>query len=185
MLNLLDRHGIRATFFLVGAHVRAFPQLSAEIAGRGHVVGNHTDSHPALPLLSGRKILEELQRCDEAIQSATTVTPRWMRPPYGFRSPLLNGIVARRGGAGVVMWSRLARDWKPQATEPVMRRLRRVHGGDIVLLHDGDHRAPGGDRRHTLEALEHWIPRWKDSGLRMVTLDEIAFAPRNASKRKS
>jgi peptidoglycan/xylan/chitin deacetylase (PgdA/CDA1 family) len=51
--------------------------------------------------------------------------------------------------------------------------LHRVRGGDIVLLHDGDHRAPGGDRRHTVEALKYWIPRWKDAGLRMVTLDEI------------
>lgn len=176
LLDLLDRHAVRATFFLIGAHVRAFPDLTVEIAGRGHTIGNHTDTHPALPLLSGRRISEELARCDEAIQTATGLVPRWMRPPYGFRSPLLNRIVARRRGAAVVMWSRLARDWKPQPTGPVERRLRRVRGGDIVLLHDGDHRAPGGDRHHTVEALANWIPRWKDMGLRMVTLDEIESA---------
>ncbi len=71
------------------------------------------------------------------------------------------------------MWSRLARDWNPQPTQPVVRRLRRVRGGDIVLLHDGDHRTPRGDRRHTVEALSHWIPRWKDMGLRIITLDEV------------
>ncbi|HKQ85884.1 MAG TPA: polysaccharide deacetylase family protein [Candidatus Acidoferrales bacterium] len=176
LLDLLDRHAIRATFFLIGAHVRACPDLAREVARRGHVIGNHTDTHPALPLLSGRKISQELDRCDEAIRSATDVVPRWMRPPYGFRSPLLNGIVARRNGAGVVMWSRLARDWKPQPSDPVVRRLRRVRGGDIVLLHDGAHRTLGGDRRHTVQALANWIPRWKDMGLRMVTLDEIASA---------
>jgi len=176
LLDLLDRHAIRATFFLIGAHVRAFPELAREIALRGHVIGNHTDSHPALPLLSSCRISEELARCDEAIQNITGVAPRWMRPPYGFRSPLLNGIVARRGGAGVVMWSRLARDWKPQPTERVMGRLHRVRGGDIVLLHDGDHRKPHGDRRHTVEALAYWIPRWKNLELRMITLDEVFFA---------
>ena len=99
-----------------------------------------------------------------------------MRPPYGFRSPFLQGVIDRRGAAGVVMWSRLARDWKPQAAEAVERRLQRVRGGDIVLLHDGDHRVANGDRRHTVEALEHWIPRWKDAGLRFVTVDEIGDA---------
>ena len=55
----------------------------------------------------------------------------------------------------------------------VIHRLRRVFGGDILLLHDGDHRVPEGDRRHTVEALRHWLPRWKDAGIRFVTLDTI------------
>ena len=103
-----------------------------------------------------------------------------MRPPYGFRSPFLNGVVKHRHGAGVVMWSRLARDWKPQPAAAVTARLRRVHGGDIVLLHDGDHRVANGDRQHTVEALKYWIPRWKDAGLRMTTLDEIGAGDRNS-----
>jgi peptidoglycan-N-acetylglucosamine deacetylase len=172
LLDLLAGHSVRATFFVIGEHVRAFPELAREIVLRGHVIGNHTDTHPALLLLSGRKISEQLARCDEAIGAATQKTARWMRPPYGFRSPLLNGLVEHRG-ASVVMWSRLARDWKPQPAERVTRRLHRVRGGDIVLLHDGDHRVHAGDRLHTVAALASWIPRWKDRGLRMVTLDEI------------
>jgi peptidoglycan-N-acetylglucosamine deacetylase len=172
LLDLLATHSFRATFFLIGAHVRAFPELAREIAQRGHTIGNHTDTHPALTLLSAQKIAAELDRCDEAIEQAVGVRPRWMRPPYGFRSPLLNGVVQRRHGAGVVMWSRLAADWKPQPAEKVMHRLRRVGGGDIVLLHDGDDRLPRGDRQHTVDALAYWIPRWKDAGLRSVGLDE-------------
>lgn len=72
-----------------------------------------------------------------------------------------------------MMWSVWAQDWKAQPADPVIRRLRRVRGGDIVLLHDGDHRALAGGRRHTVEALEYWIPRWQDNGLRFVTLEEI------------
>ena len=71
------------------------------------------------------------------------------------------------------MWSRLARDWEPQPAEKVTQRLHRVRGGDIVLLHDGDHRLLEGNRRHTLEGLKNWIPRWKDAGMRFVTIDEI------------
>jgi peptidoglycan/xylan/chitin deacetylase (PgdA/CDA1 family) len=173
LLELLDRHQVRATFFVIGTHVRQFPELAREISQRGHTIGNHTDTHPSLPFLSAQRISDELARCDDAIVSATQRKPRWMRPPYGFRSPLLNGVVRRRGVAGVVMWSRLARDWKPQPANEISQRLNRVRGGDIVLLHDGDHRLPGGDRGHTVNALERWIPLWKAMGYRFETLDDI------------
>jgi peptidoglycan/xylan/chitin deacetylase (PgdA/CDA1 family) len=173
LLDLLKQHEVRATFFLIGAHVRRSPALAREISQRGHTIGNHTDTHPNLTILSTQQISDELDRCDEAIFAATQRRPRWMRPPYGFRSPLLNGVVRRRGGAGVVMWSRLARDWKPQPVAAVAERLQRVRGGDIVLLHDGDHRLAQGDRHHTVQALEQWIPRWKEAGLQFATLDQV------------
>src|ERR1700678_637917 len=173
LLNLLSRYEAKATFFLIGRHVRAFPGLAKEIAGRGHAIGNHTETHPSLVLLSSARIAEELDRCDDAIASSAMVTPRWMRPPYGYRSPLLNGIVARRGNAGVAMWSAAARDWKTQGAEPVIQRLRRARGGDIVLLHDGDHRVLQGDRLHVVKAMEYWLPRWKDAGIYFASMDEI------------
>ena len=173
LLDLLDRHRVKATFFLIGAWVREAPSLVNDIAARGHALGNHTHTHPSLALRSGRRITDELDRCDDAIELATAQRPRWMRPPFGFRSPLLDGIVRRRGGAGVAMWSAWARDWKPQPAEPVIERLRRARGGDIVLLHDGDHRVINSDRSHTIAALEYWLPRWKDSGIRFVTLNEV------------
>jgi peptidoglycan-N-acetylglucosamine deacetylase len=171
LLDLLERHGVRATFFLIGGHVRAFPSLAKEIAKRGHTIGNHTDSHPALTFLPPRRIAEELDRCDDALEAATGARPRWMRPPYGFRGPQLAGVVRRRGCAGVVMWSVWAWDWKPRDAAGVIRHLRRARGGDIVLLHDGDPCVPDADRRHTLAALEHWLPRWKDAGIGFATLD--------------
>ena len=119
----------KATFFLIGEWVRAVPLLVAEIASRGHTVGNHTNSHPALTFLSPTRIAEELKRCDDAIEAATRHKPRWVRPPFGFRSPLLGAIVRKRGDRGVVMWSRWAQDWKPQPVgarnQAVARRTRR------------------------------------------------------------
>ena len=100
LLDLLDRHNARATFFLIGRHVRAFPALAKEIGERGHTVGNHTDTHPALTFLPPRRIADELSRCDDAIEAATGHKPRWMRPPFGFRGPQLGGIVRSRGGPG-------------------------------------------------------------------------------------
>lgn len=176
LLDLLDAHQARATFFLIGRHVRAFPKLSREIAARGHQIGNHTETHPNLAFLSSRNIARELNLCREAIASAVGREPRWMRPPFGFRGPQVGPAVRRLGYAGVVMWSQWAWDWKPQPAAPVIHRLRRVTGGDIVLLHDGDHRVLEGDRGHTVAALAHWLPRWIDAGLRFVTLDSVAGA---------
>lgn len=181
LLDLLDAHGARATFFLIGRHVRAFPALVREIAARGHAIGNHTDSHPSLIFLSRANLREELNSCREAILSVVGGAQlRWMRPPFGFRGPQLDAVVRQLGYSGVAMWSKWAWDWKPQPAQQVIHRLRRVTGGDIVLLHDGDHRLLEGDRRHTIAALAHWLPRWRDAGMRFVTLDAIAnTAPMN------
>ena len=190
LLELLERNGARANFFLMGAHVRAFPEIAREIAWRGHTIGNHTETHPNVTFLSAKILHDELSRCDEAIHSATGLRTRWMRPPFGFRGPQLDRVVRRMGYAGVVMWSRWMWDWKPQPAENLIRRLRRADGGDIVLLHDGDHRNNRGDRRHTVKALEYWLPRWRDSGLRFMTVDEIDTAlnpsdPPSASQEKA
>lgn len=173
LLDLLDSCRARATFFLIGRHVAAAPELAREIAARGHTIGNHTQTHPNLALCSPAGIRRELDRCEEAIQAAIGRKPLWMRPPFGFRSPVLKRMVHERGGAGVVMWSKWAWDWKPQESLGVIRRLARVTGGDILLLHDGDHRVLNGDRQHTVDALKHWLPKWKEAGLRFVTLDEL------------
>jgi len=172
LLQLLETHGARATFFLIGKFAREAAGLAREIAQRGHAVGNHTETHPPLVFMPPAKIREEMEKCAEAIESATGTAPRWMRPPYGFRSPSLGGMVRARGGE-VVMWSRMARDWAPQPAEVVVERLRKVRGGDIVLLHDGDHRVLRGDRMHSVKALAYWLPRWRDAGLRFVTLDDF------------
>lgn len=172
LLEVLGRHQARATFFLIGKHVRAFPHIAKEIFAAGHTIGNHTDTHPNLTFLSTSAIHHEMDRCDGAITNAIGNPPRWMRPPYGFRGPHLDGVARRHGVAGVVMWSVSARDWVPNRAA-VVERLRRVRGGDIVLLHDADHKVLEGDRLHTVAALEHWLPRWRDSGLRFVSLDDF------------
>ena len=173
LLDLLGRQNVSATFFVIGRSVRAFPALAKQIADRGHVIANHTDSHPALTFLSSRNIANQLELCDQAIEAAIGRRSRWMRPPFGFRGPQLNSVIQRRHCEGVVMWSAKAWDWTAHNPDRVTNRLRHVRGGDIVLLHDGDHRTLQGDRRHTLAALEYWLPRWKDTGMRFVNLDDL------------
>ena len=179
LLDLLDRYSARATFFLIGKFVRECPSLVQEMSVRGHVIGNHTDTHPNLFLKSRSGIRDELARCQAAVQVAMAGLPQWVRPPYGFRNPLLNEEVRRAGMEGVVMWSKLCRDWNPQPPERLISRLARVAQpgkprGDIVVLHDGDHHTLRGDRLHVVAALEHWLPRWRDAGIEFVTIESPA-----------
>ncbi len=185
LLRLLDRYNARATFFVIGRFAAKCPELVREIAARGHLLANHTHTHPNLIWHSRAHIAEELRRCQEAVSEALAAAStqsrtlagavnglgmQWMRPPYGFRGPQLAGVTRALGFHGVATWSRLCYDWKPQSAEQVIARLARVRARDIVLMHDGDHRALGGDRNHLVTALEHWLPRWRDAGLEFVTI---------------
>lgn len=176
LLELFERHSVRATFFLIGKFARACPDLVREISARGHLLGNHSDTHANLFFQSRAGIRDELARCQDAIAASGAAPPRWMRPPYGYRNPFLREEAGRAGLSGVVLWSKICWDWKPQPPERLIRRLARVARsgraqGDVVVMHDGDHRALGGDRLHVVAALEHWLPRWRDAGMEFVTID--------------
>jgi peptidoglycan/xylan/chitin deacetylase (PgdA/CDA1 family) len=189
LLELFDRYSVRATFFLIGKFARACPELVREISAHGHLIGNHSDTHANLFFKSRAGIRNELERCQDAIATASqTEPPRWMRPPYGYRSPMLRGEIHRAGMRGVVMWSKICRDWKPQPPQRLIERLSSVARpnqphGDVVVLHDGDHRALGGDRHHVVLALEHWLPRWRDAGMEFVTIESSSAMVANDSKR--
>jgi peptidoglycan/xylan/chitin deacetylase (PgdA/CDA1 family) len=197
LLRLLARHGVKATFFLIGRHVRANASLAGEIVSAGHSVGNHTLSHVNLMRSSTRTARRELDLCSEEIAAACGARPRLLRPPYGLRRPGLKRIAAAVGLDWIVMWSRHAWDWRPQDHAKVSLRLQAVRGGDVVLLHDGCSRpfravgrasavrggevAPphGGlpeaapDQSHTVLALAEQLPRWIDQGYRFVTIDQL------------
>jgi peptidoglycan-N-acetylglucosamine deacetylase len=187
LLDLLNRHKAKATFFLVGKYVRQAPDLTKEIASRGHLIGNHTDTHPNLFYCGPGETRAELLRCSEAIGQATWEEPRWFRPPFGFRSPWLGALVQQQR-MRTVMWTLLPGDWRPKPTDWLIDRMKPIAehvqalpaknqpqptGGDILCLHDGDYAHSNADREHTLASLEYWLPRWRDLGLEFVTMGEM------------
>lgn len=188
LLDLLDRYEARATFFLIGRYVRECPDLVREIAARGHAIGNHTQHHLNLFGLGPAAIRRELLDCSQAIAAVTGNSPRWFRPPFGFRNPWLAGQ-ARTLKLTTVMWTRIAGDWRAPSSRWLIPRMagiaanarrnegRPEAGGDILCLHDGGHRYLGADRTSTVAALEHWLPLWRDLGLRFVTMDAAVRAP--------
>jgi peptidoglycan-N-acetylglucosamine deacetylase len=169
LLSLLDRYAVPATFFVLGKYVCQHPELTLEISAR-HQIGNHTYAHPNLLLMTRRQIRDELNRCEDAIIAATGKRTSYVRPPFGFRGPQFDSAAHKAGFSRTVMWSVSAHDWNVQPPASVGWRLQKVGQGDIVLLHDGDHRTSNADRSHMLKALEYWLPRWKDSGLEFVSV---------------
>jgi peptidoglycan/xylan/chitin deacetylase (PgdA/CDA1 family) len=170
LLGLLEKHGVPATFFVLGKYVEQYPQLTAEIESAKHAIGNHTYGHPSLLFFSQRQILSELRRCEDVVSDATGHGMNMVRPPFGFRGPQFRFAAQKMGLSKVVMWSVSGHDWNQQPAAGVIRRIQKVKAGDIILFHDGDHRIPNADRSHMLEALDFFLPRWKDEGLKFVKI---------------
>lgn len=187
LLDLFDKYNARATFFVIGKFVREVPGLLQEAVARGHSIGNHTETHPNLFLRHKSAIREELERCNNAIGEAVGATPRWFRPPFGLRNPWVLPAANRLGMRGV-MWTLIPGDWSAPSSEWLASRMQPIAqrasahsdgkggftgnaSGDILCLHDGYHAQQNGDRRHTISALEYWLPRWRDLGLEFVTID--------------
>jgi peptidoglycan/xylan/chitin deacetylase (PgdA/CDA1 family) len=169
VLALLEKYEIPATFFVLGKYAEAHAALTAEIAARNHVIGNHTYGHPSLVFFSRQRIVDELNRCDDAVLRATGKRTTSVRPPFGFRGPQFFSAAREAGLLQIVAWSVNGRDWRPQSASAMQRRLKKVRAGDIVLLHDGDHQTSNAIRDHMLAALEYWIPRWKDAGIQFTS----------------
>src|SRR5713101_944522 len=188
LLDLLDRHKAPASFFLIGRYLRECPELAREISARGHVIGNHTESHPNLFWKGSAEIRVELRLTHSAIKNALGAPPKWFRPPFGYRNPWL-AAEARELSMRLVMWTLLPRDWRAPSVEwlihrmqPIASRAKRAlaHAsgtGEILCLHDGSHHEQNADRTRTLAALEHWLPRWRDLGLEFVTIENAVSAP--------
>ncbi len=149
LLDLLARHEVRATFFLIGSFVRRHPEIVRAVHQAGHLLGNHTLSHPSLLWQRPMRVREELVDCNAAIEDATGEAVRYFRPPFGARRPdVLCAAVDL--GLTPVMWNVTAHDW--DATEPHLlaarvqtgiRRNQHRRRGSNILLHDGSHRAWG------------------------------------------
>lgn len=144
VLDVLDKHGHRAIFFVIGSKAEAHPELVREIVRRGHVVGNHTYRHsPWANFLGARRLLADIRRTDAIIEKACGVRPVLFRPPLGVCPHFLSSVV-RQSGHAVVGWSVRSLDTRGEGREVVIRRIRRkLRRGAIVLLHD---RLPGADR---------------------------------------
>jgi peptidoglycan/xylan/chitin deacetylase (PgdA/CDA1 family) len=179
LLDVLARHGVRATFFMVGDSVRRQPELARRVLAEGHVVGNHTMHHPRLAFQSAGRIRAELRDASAAIEDATGVAVRLFRPPFGARRPAVLRI-ARELGLVPVMWNADGRDWLPHGAARTLELLeqgiaanRRRGRGSNLLLHDGSHLGMSADRMETVAAVDRLLRVRTGGAMRFVTVDSL------------
>ena len=183
-LNLLDvlaKHSVRATFFMIGRYVQQRPDIARAVVQAGHVIGNHTFTHPLLIFKSGAQTRTELVDCRQALDDAIGKHSNLFRPPFGGRRPATIRI-ARELGLQTVMWNVTGYDWNAPPAAVIEKKVaRQMRGGDVILLHDGGHRALGADRAQTVIATDNLIQRYKDEGYEFVTVEEMLAVSRQRS----
>lgn len=173
LLEILAKHSVQATFFLIGRYVQQSPDIAREIAYAGHIVGNHTFTHPLLTFKTEAQIKRELASCQSALRDAIGDHSNLFRPPFGGRRPAVLRI-ARELGLEPIMWSVTGYDWNaPPAAVIEQKVVKQIRGGDIILLHDGGHKQMGADRSQTVIATDRLITRYKQDGYEFLTIPQM------------
>jgi peptidoglycan-N-acetylglucosamine deacetylase len=170
VLEILKQHQIKATFFMIGRHLRLHPEIAQQVVAAGHGVGNHSWSHPLKSEpIEIAEIIAEIENTTVSLKKITGLRTDLFRPPGGH---LENGLVdyAHQKKYLTVMWTIDPADTKPEVTAQQISDhvLKQAKPGSIILLHDG-----GGDRSRTLTALPKIITGLKAQGYTFVSVNEL------------
>ena len=168
ILKILAQYGISATFFMVGENVFNYPEAARAVIESGHEVGNHTFTHPHLANLDEHAILDEIGKCEDALEELCEYRPHLLRTPQGALTPSLERCLLEDDYI-LVLWSLDTRDWDNKSTACIVQTvLDKVKPGDIILMHDFI-----GHNSKTPEALERIIPQLLSQGYEFVTVSEL------------
>ena len=159
VLDILDRYGIKATFFVTGLQVQRHPDLARAIVARGHSIANHTWSHARLTSASDGGVSDQLVGTSNLIRDTTGYVVSCARPPYGETNGRVNNLIA---GSGMrpAMWSVDTEDWRRRGVGSITARALAAGPDAVILMHDG-----GGDRSQTIAALPGIIESLSARGL--------------------
>lgn len=166
ILDTLDKHHAKATFFFVGTWAEKFPDTVKLIADRGHEIGNHGYSHLHMASLPEEKIAEEITRCTEVLEKLTGQKVSLFRPPYGeYDAKVVK--TAKQLGYSTIQWDCDSLDWKKEMSrENIFNRVvKKTEKGSIILFHN--------DTLHTQDVLPDILDALAESGYEFVTVSEL------------
>jgi peptidoglycan/xylan/chitin deacetylase (PgdA/CDA1 family) len=171
VLEILEAHGTRATFFCIAEKAARHPEIVREIARRGHAVENHSHSHEhTFAFLLWRGLRRDLSAAQATLSALTGRKPRFFRPPMGFRNPLLDPMLHELGLTHVT-WTRRGYDTNRNDPVEVAGLLERgLAAGDILLLHDGQSATAPSGEPVVVEVLPRLLGAIQARGLKPVTL---------------
>lgn len=165
LLDLLDQHQAKATFFLIGKSVAEHPEIARDTLARGHEIGNHTWSHQDLAKESTAAAQRELRLGHEAIEKATGSAPTLVRPPYG----TIPASLEKSLPLPVAMWSDDTLDWETRDAKKTVKAATKAKPGSIVLMHD--------IHKSTLDAMPRILEDLGSKGYHFVTVSELVGKP--------
>lgn len=168
ILDILKKYNAKATFFVVGKHVKWYPDSVIRASKEGHEIGNHTFTHPDISTLSEEQLKSEIKNCEDIILEKTGKKPVLFRPPFGNYNEESLSKLSEDLGYTVVLWSGIdVKDWKnPSSKEISDKIINNVKSGDIVLLHDYG-------TNSTVEALDTILASLTEKGYKFVTVSEL------------
>lgn len=168
ILDVLDKYGIKATFFMVGSQVMYCPETAMRVMSDGHEIGNHTNNHKSLAALSEDELDDEICHAERAIFDACGYIPSLFRPPEGVCTEKISRA-AKKQGYSIIMWSVDTLDWQGKNAEIIAENvLANAKPGAVILMHDGIFA-----KSHTAESLDLIIPALLAEGYTFVTVGEL------------
>lgn len=175
ILNELKKANVKATFFMVGEHVRQYPSVARRVAQEGHEIENHSYDHHVLLYYKMDEVLREIKDAETAIQRVTGQTTTYFRPPKAWVTAAEKAKI-KELGYKIVLWTLNSKDWVRFDDKYIVKYLlHHVQPGDIILFHDsgGAFATEGGNRRETVLAVKRLIEELKKRGYAFVTLKEL------------
>lgn len=167
LLDLLDRHRVRASFFVVGRHVEKAPDIARRIVSAGHLLGNHSHTHDRFGQMNLEEQVQDMAQADRVLQELDGRLRHRIRTPQGHLSlPLLRHFAQAR--RSVAYWCYDSLDYQGGSAPTLIARLQGTppRTGDIVLMHD--------DGRSAIDALEVLLPQWLAAGWQFDALEQDA-----------
>ena len=175
ILDELKGANIRATFFMIGHHVKKYPAIARRVAQEGHVIGNHGYAHSVIFYYTPEELEEEIKYTEHIIKEVTGQTTRYYRPPKAWMRQSLKAEI-KSLGYETVLWSLNSKDWVTFNHRYMAKYLTmRVRSGDIILFHDSGNvlSTEGGDRSQTVAAIALLARRLRKRGFEFVDIEEL------------
>jgi peptidoglycan-N-acetylglucosamine deacetylase len=176
LLAVLAKHGVCASFFMVGRFVEQHPEIAGMVYGAGHNIGNHTFTHPRLTDLSLEDVDKEIRDCNVAIgKIIPSRLLRMFRPPFVLISSAVEEIVLARGLQTIMFKAAAGDGGEPRGVDFMFEKINRELNGEsgIILMHDGSHLGVGANRADTVTLTDRLITHYKNKGAEFVFPLEI------------